>query len=105
MVTEPSREIANQESSCVGTSGGLPAGTVVVCARASAVPLIEKAITTAPVLLSTERRENSVFAFIAFSSRHRIGCALHCAHDCGMGTAAAFQARQSLLDLGVCRFF
>src|SRR5258705_4467415 len=92
----------SHESSSVGTSGGLPEDAAA-CANASAAPPIEKAMTTAPVLWSTERRENSVFAFMGFSSRHRIGGALHGAQDFGIFAPAAFPARQRLLGFGIGR--
>src|SRR5262245_44412692 len=103
-VTFPSRPIHNQESRSVGcfTPAVAP---IAACARTSVGPPIETAMTRAPVLCSIVRRdsENSVFAFIGSSSRHRVGCTTHGAHDRRMRAASALEPLERRLDLGIGR--
>src|SRR5947209_3280989 len=60
-----------------------------------------KVTTSAPEDLRNERRESCVF--MAAPSGHRLGRALHCAHDARMRAAAAKIRRQGFLDLRFAR--
>src|SRR6185437_1371587 len=103
-VTAPFGAIASQESSSVGTRGGLPS-TATACASTLPASAMEKATIRAPVLCSSVRRESerSVCAFIGISSRHLVGGALDRAHDRRVGAATAFDAGQGGADFGVRR--
>src|SRR5712664_249718 len=96
--TRPSGRTAIQESSSVGTSGGLPA---VVCARTSLVENEEEQTTNAPLAFRNSRRDTDV---ISPSSRHLRLRALDSAQDRHVGAAAAFQAGERVAQLGVARF-
>src|SRR5262249_12111494 len=62
--------------------------------------------TSAPPALSIARREKCValsILVIVASSTHHLGRALDRAHDAHMGAAAALEAGERVLDLGIGR--
>src|SRR5882757_5681410 len=106
-VTAPLGAMAIQESSSVGSSGGLAPPTATACASTSPASDIENATASAPVLCSKARRESesSVLAFMVGSSRHLVGGALDRAQNRRVGAAAAFETRQRLSNFRVGRLF
>src|SRR2546428_12400449 len=96
--TRPSGSTAIQESSSVGTSGGLPALT---CASASVSGGAANETTSAPEVLRNSRRVRVV---MVSSSRHAGLRALDGAQDGHVGSAAALEPRQRIAQLGGARF-
>src|SRR5712692_351661 len=96
--TRPSGSTATQESSSVGTSGGLPALT---CASASVSGGAANETTSAPEVFRNSRRVRVV---MMFSSRHAGLRALDGAQDGHVRSAAALEPRQRIAQLRVARF-
>src|SRR5687768_10803362 len=92
--TRPSGRIAIQESSSVGTSGGLPA-----CAK-EAEPGTAKETTSAPDVLKNSRRESmgGLLGHLGLGALDR-------AQDRHMRAAAAFQAGKRVAQLRVRSFW
>src|SRR2546429_7787246 len=95
--TRPSGSIAHQESSSVGTSGGLPA---VICAAASVSGGAANETTSAPEVFRNSRRVRVV---MMFSSRHAGLRALDGAQDGHVGSAAALEPGEGVAQLRVAR--
>src|SRR2546422_2338302 len=96
--TRPSGSTATQESSSVGTSGGLPA---VTCASASVSGGAANETTSAPEVFRNSRRVRVV---MMCSSRHAALRALDGAQDGHMRAAAALEPGQGVAQLRVARF-
>src|SRR5256712_3199967 len=96
--TRPSGSTATQESSSVGTSGGLPALT---CASAPVTGGAANETTSAPELFRNSRRVRVV---MMFSSRHAGLRALDGAQDGHVRSAAALEPGEGIAQLCVARF-
>src|SRR2546427_475743 len=95
--TRPSGSTATQESSSVGTSGGLPA---VICATAAVSGRAANETTSAPEVFRNSRRVRVV---MMFSSRHAGLHALDGAQDGHVGSAAALEPGEGVAQLRVAR--
>src|SRR5882762_8554087 len=96
--TRPSGSTATQESSSVGTSGGLPA---VICATAPVIGGTVNETTSAPEVFRNSRRVRVV---MVFSSRHAGLRALDGAQDGHVRSAAALEPGEGVAQLRVARF-
>src|ERR1700704_1526385 len=96
--TRPSGSTATQESSSVGTSGGLPAPT---CASASVSGGAANETTRAPEVFRNSRRVRGV---LMFSSRQAGLRALDGAQDGHVRSAAALEPGEGIAQLSVARF-
>src|SRR3989441_2081254 len=96
--TRPSGSTATQESSSIGTSGGLPALT---CASAPVIGGTVNETTSAPEVFRNSRRVRVV---MVFSSRHAGLRALDGAQDGHVRSAAALEPGEGVAQLRVARF-
>src|SRR3954447_8736882 len=108
--TGPSALIAIYEESWSGISGGLVAPCANACPMSSTVssPIGMPIVTTsAPPALSIARRDNcaafSCLVMVRPPSTHHRRRALDRAQDAHMRAAAAFEAGERVLDLGIVR--
>src|ERR1700704_4613916 len=101
-VTRPSGRIATQESSSVGTSGGLPPADWASTSPMKIGPAAET--ISAPEAFRNSRRE-SMRSFMVVSSGHLRLSALDRAQDGDVRPAAAFQPCERFAQLGVARLW